>query len=120
MTQAMNRLNFLINNNILKAHLAEAVFKKRHPMPRKSEQKLPELRIEPTFETRGREFIVGAKAIDSNYCGPHAEVSWLDQWLIIDCGEEQSAMLNIEALPALMKALRKIQKQIKEKQKDAA
>ncbi len=56
-------------------------------------------------------FQVGAAATDSDYIGPVADVSFDDKWLHITTDDyEGAAMLNIEALPFLLKALRQIDK----------
>lgn len=55
-------------------------------------------------------YIVGAKDDgDPKYEGPRAEVTWDDTWLYICTDKyEGHAMLNIEALEPLRKALNKI------------
>lgn len=64
-------------------------------------------------------YLVGAKD-DSDpknkYEGPRAEVTWDETWLNITTDHyEGRAMLNIEAIEPLRKALAKISRQIKAK-----
>ena len=49
---------------------------------------------------------VGAQDVDRDYVGPIAEISADDTWLYIETDPyEGSVMLNIEALPVLLRAL---------------
>lgn len=67
----------------------------------------------PFIEADADGFRVGARNPDSDYVGPVARVSFDDQWLhIITDDYEGAAMLNIEALPMLRRALARIAKQI--------
>ncbi len=53
-----------------------------------------------------------------NYSGPAAQVTYDDKWLHICTDDyEGNAMLNIEALPYLQKALRQIARERKARQK---
>lgn len=69
-----------------------------------------------------RAFFVGAKdATDPEaiYEGPVAEITWDDTWLhIVTDNYEGYAMLNIEALGPLRKALAKIARSIKARSAD--
>lgn len=58
------------------------------------------------------EWLIGAK--DGDYAGPAARVYYDENWLHINTDDyEGNAMLNIEALPALRRALAQISKEIK-------
>lgn len=68
------------------------------------------------IKAHGNDFLVGARDKPSNYEGPVARVSHDDTWLRIVTDEnEGSAMINIEALPFLRRALAKIAKERKAK-----
>lgn len=58
----------------------------------------------------GRDYLVGAEDKETNYSGPVARVSADKNWLVIETDAyEGHAMLNVEALPALIRALRQLQ-----------
>lgn len=72
--------------------------------------------MKPTFERRKDDWLVGAKrkatAELDEYIGLQARVSYDKDWLHIVTDEyEGAAMLNIEALPALRRALSQIAKE---------
>ena len=60
------------------------------------------------------DLVVGCKATNSDYEGPAASVTYDKDWLHIVTDEyEGAAMLNIETLPVLRRALSKVAKHIK-------
>jgi hypothetical protein len=62
----------------------------------------------------GDHYLVGAQDKDKDYSGPVADVYRDKHWLfIVTDSYEGTAMLNIEALPALLMALNEISKNLK-------
>lgn len=73
-----------------------------------------------TFEKRKKEWFVGAKDAETDYIGPVARIEYNKDWLYIVTDEyEGVAMLNIEALPALRRALTQIAKELRANGEDA-
>jgi hypothetical protein len=54
-------------------------------------------------------FRVGASPVDDDFSGPSIEIFSDKEWLFIST-DDQTVMLNIEALPKLIEALQKIAK----------
>lgn len=75
------------------------------------------------IERRPTDWLVGARGTDlgSQYVGPAARVSYDKDWLYIVTDDyEGNAMLNIEALPFLRRALTQIAKEIASKKRPEA
>lgn len=58
-------------------------------------------------------WLVGVRDKETDYSGPVAEISFDEAWFYICTDEhEGNAMINIEALPALRRALARLAKKI--------
>lgn len=69
-------------------------------------------------EGKGEVLLVGAEDKECDYSGPVAEVYAKDRWLfIVTDSYEGCAMLNLEALPYLRRALAVVEKRMKEGKK---
>jgi hypothetical protein len=60
-------------------------------------------------------FLVGARDTQTDYIGPGAHIHADGTWLHIDQGDYEGAMLNIETLPFLRRALAVIAKRGRKK-----
>lgn len=69
--------------------------------------------ITPTYQARGDEWFVSAKEEETGYMGPEAVISYDENWLHITTDPyEGHVMLNIETLPALLRALKDVTKRL--------
>lgn len=75
--------------------------------------------LKKTVDKKGITYLVGAEDLSNKehpYHGPIARIDWNETWLNICTDDyEGNAMLNIEALPYLRRALAQIDRAIKVK-----